>query len=79
MEEGSDNELDGPQEYTMKNKHLSSATDGIDAEINYVGSSTNQELQAYYEHVRTVRYILTKEQQQRPVQTKFDCFFKPAL
>jgi hypothetical protein len=57
------NELDGPKEFKIKTKHLSSATDGIDAEINYVGSSTNKELQAYYEQVRTMTYFLTQEQQ----------------
>jgi hypothetical protein len=52
------NELDGPKEFIIKAEYLSSATDGIDAEINCVGSSTNQELQAYCEQVRTVRYFL---------------------
>jgi len=55
------NELDGPKEFTIQTKHLSSATDGIDAEINYVGSSTNQELQDYYEQLRSVREILIPE------------------
>jgi hypothetical protein len=62
MEEGSDNELDEPQESTIRKKPLSSARNGINAVINYVGSSTNPELQAYYEHLRTVREILIKEQ-----------------
>jgi hypothetical protein len=31
------NELDGPKEFTIKKKHRSSVTGGIDAEINYVG------------------------------------------
>jgi hypothetical protein len=75
MEEESD-EL---QESTIKKKLLSSARNGIDAVINYVYSSTNQKLQQYYEHPRTVREILIKEQQQRSVQTKLDSFFKPAL
>jgi len=70
------NELDGPKEFTIKTEHLSCATDGIDAEINYVGSSTNQELQACYEQVRTVRYFLTKKQQPRSVQTKLDSIFR---
>lgn len=35
------NELDGPKEFTIQTKHLSSTTDGIDTEINYLGSSTN--------------------------------------
>jgi hypothetical protein len=69
MEEGSDNVLDEPQESTIKKKLLSSARDGIDAVINYVGSSANRELQAYYEHLRTVRKMLIKEQQQRSVKT----------
>jgi hypothetical protein len=47
--------------------------------INYVDSSANQKLQEYYEHLRTVREILIKEQQQRSVHTKLDSFFKPAL
>jgi hypothetical protein len=47
--------------------------------MNYVDSSTNPKLQEYYEHLRTVREILTKEQQQRSVQTKLDSFFKSAL
>jgi hypothetical protein len=33
----------------------------------------------YYEHLKTVREILIKEQQQRSVQTQLDSFFKPAL
>jgi hypothetical protein len=44
----------------------------------YVDCSTNQKLQGYYEHLRTVREILINEQQQRSVQTKLDSFFKPA-
>jgi hypothetical protein len=32
-----------------------------------------------FEHPRTVREILIKEQQQRSVQTKLDSFSKPAL
>jgi hypothetical protein len=47
--------------------------------IKYVVSSTNRELQACYEHLRTVREILIKEQQQRSVQTELNSFFKPAL
>jgi N-glycosylase/DNA lyase len=47
--------------------------------INYEDSTTNKILQDYYEHLRTVRKILIKEQQQRSVQTKLDSFFKPAL
>ena len=54
MEEGSDNELDEPQESTIKKKLLSSVRDGIDAVINYRGSSRNRELQAYCEHLRNM-------------------------
>jgi hypothetical protein len=74
MKEATDNELDKPREEV-----LSSTRDGTDAVINYVGSSTNQESQAYYKHPRTVRVILIKEQQQRSVHTVLDSFFKPAL
>jgi len=49
------------------------------AVINYVVSSTNRELQSCYKHLRTVREILIKEQQQRSVQTELNSFFKPAL
>jgi hypothetical protein len=79
MEEESGNELDERQEFTIKKKLLSSTRDGIDAVINYMDSSTNQKLQEYYEHLRTVREILIKEQQQRFVRTEVDSFFKPAL
>jgi hypothetical protein len=79
MAEGSANKLDGPEECTFKKKLRSSATDASDAIINYVGSSTNREFQAYYEHQRAVRAILIKEQQQRSLQTKLDSFLKPAL
>jgi hypothetical protein len=72
MEEESDNELDELQESTIKKKLLSFARDGIDAVISFVDSSTNQKLQEYYEHLRTVREILIKEQQQRSVQTKLN-------
>jgi hypothetical protein len=70
MEEESDNELDELQELAIKKKLLSSTSDGIDAVVSYVDSSKNKKLQEYYEHLRTVREILIKEQQQRSVQTK---------
>jgi hypothetical protein len=57
---------------------LISARDGIDAVISYVDSSTYENLQKYYEHLRTVRDILFKEQQPRSVQKKLDSFYKPA-
>jgi hypothetical protein len=79
MEEVSDDELVELQESTIKKKLLSSARDGIGAVINYVDSSTDHRLQECYEHLRTVREILIKEQQQRSVQVKLDSFFKPAL
>jgi hypothetical protein len=79
MEEESDDELDKLQLPTIKRKLLSSARDGIDAVINYVDSSTNKIFQEYYEHLRTVRGILIKEQQQRSVQTKLNSFFEHAL
>jgi hypothetical protein len=61
MEEGSNTELDESHESTMKKKLLRSARDGIDAVINYVGSSATRELQACYEHLKTVREFLIKE------------------
>jgi hypothetical protein len=61
MKEGPDNELDELQYSTIKKKLLSSSRDGNDAVINYVGSSTNQELQDYYEQLRPVRVILITE------------------
>ena len=78
MDEGSDNELDETQETTIKKKLLSSTRNGNDAVINFVGSSTNQELQAYeyYAHLRTSSEILIKEQHQRSVHQNFDNFFK---
>lgn len=72
VEEGSDNDLDEPQEYARRKKFLGLERDGIDVLINYVGCSTNRELQAYNEHLRIVREILFKEQQQRSL-------IKPAL
>jgi hypothetical protein len=74
-----DNELDEPQQCTIKKKLLRSARDGTDAVINYVDPSTNRELQAYYEQLRTVRETLNKEQQQRSVHTKHGSFLRPAL
>jgi hypothetical protein len=44
-----------------------------------VGSSTNRELQAYYEYLSTVREILIKGRQQRSGHTKLDGFLKPAI
>lgn len=79
MEERSENELNGSQELTIKNQLRNSAIDGISAVMNYVVSLTNQELQVYFEHLRTVRDIFVKEQQQRSVQAKLDSFFKPEL
>jgi hypothetical protein len=79
MEEESDKELDELQEFIIKKKSLSSARDGIHAVMIYVDSSTNQNLQEYYEHLRNVREILIKEQQARSVQAKLDGFCKPAL
>jgi hypothetical protein len=72
MEGESDNELDELQESAIKNKLFSSARNCIDAVINYIDTSTSKKLQEYYEHLRTVRDILNKEQQQRYVQTKLD-------
>ena len=67
MDERSDNELDETQETTTKKKHLSSTRNGKVVVINFVGSSKNQEMQAYYEHLRTVSEILIKELHQRSV------------
>lgn len=78
MEEGSDNELDEPKESIIKKNCLSSATDDLDHGISYVGCSTNRELQACYEHVRTMSEIVIKQQQQA-VQRELDTFFKPAV
>jgi hypothetical protein len=77
VEEGSDIELNEPQEFTIK--LLSSARDSVDAVISYLGSSTNRELQAYYEHLSTVREILINGQRQGSVYTELDGFLKPAL
>ena len=76
LEEGSDNEL---HEFTIKKKLLSCARNSVDAVISYVGSSTNRELQAYFEHLSTVREILIKGQQQMSVHAKLDGFLKRAL
>jgi hypothetical protein len=64
----------------MKNeKFCSQLSTYFRRHINFVDSSTNQKLQKYYEHLRTVREIIINEQQQRSVQKKLDNFFKPAL
>jgi hypothetical protein len=44
VEEGSDNQLDEPQEFTTIKKFLELGRNGIVVVINYVGSSTDQEL-----------------------------------
>jgi hypothetical protein len=44
VEEGSDNQLDEPQEFTTIKKFLSLGINGIVVVINYVASSTDQEL-----------------------------------
>lgn len=59
-EGGSDNELDELQELTIKKKLLSCIRDGIGAIINYVGSSRNGELHAYYENLQSVGKIVIK-------------------
>jgi hypothetical protein len=79
MDEESDNEPDEPQESTVKMKLLRSTRNCNDAVINFVGSSTNQELQAYYEHLTTVSEILIREQHQRSIHQNLDNFFKPTL
>jgi hypothetical protein len=63
----------------LRRSFLASQEMALMVVINYVESSTNKKLQEYFEHIRTVREILIKEQQQRSVQTKLDSFFKPAL
>jgi hypothetical protein len=78
-EEASDNEVGELQESTITKKLLSSARDGIDAVINYVDSPTTQKLQEYYEHLRTVREILIKEEQLMSIHINLDSSFKPAL
>jgi hypothetical protein len=86
VEERSDNKLDKSQESTIKNQIRNSAIDDIGVVINYVVYLTNQEFQAYYEHLRTVRDVFFKEEQQKSVQAKLDillfsanCFFKLEL
>ena len=69
--EDHNNELDEPQRSTIQNKLLRSARDGTDTVINYVGFSINSKLQANYEHVRTLREIITeKKHKHRNVQTQ---------
>jgi hypothetical protein len=79
MEEGSGDELDKPQESTIKKKLLSSARGWHWCGDKLRGLFNIQELQAHYKHLRTVREILIKEQQQTSVQTKCDGFSKSAL
>jgi hypothetical protein len=74
MEEGSDNEPDELETFTIKKKLLSSANDGINAVLNYVLSSRNQKLRTYCEHMRTVRGILIEEQQQMSLQEQLGSF-----
>jgi len=52
MQERYKNELDNPEESTFKRTLLSFARDDIDTVINYVGSTTNRELQANYESLK---------------------------
>ena len=78
MEEGSDNELDESLLSTMKKGFLGCTRDGTDVVISYVGSSTNRELQTYYEHLRIVREILIK-QHERFVSTELGGLFKSSL
>jgi hypothetical protein len=59
-EEISDNELDEPQESAIKKKFINSTKDGVDVAMNYVGYSINQEFQAYYVHLRSLREVLIK-------------------
>ena len=76
LEEGSDNEL---HEFTIKKKLLSCARNSVDAVISYVGSSINRELQTCYEHLRIVREILIKQQQEKSVSTELDSLFQSSL
>ena len=63
----------------VKNQLRKSAIDGISAVMNCAVSLTNQELQVYFEHLRTVRDIFVKEQQQKSFQAKLVSFFEPEL
>jgi hypothetical protein len=45
--------------------------------IQYVEQSANENVFAYYEHLRHLRHLLTEELSSKQIQQKINYFFKP--
>ncbi|KAK4329010.1 hypothetical protein Pmani_000611 [Petrolisthes manimaculis] len=66
---------DEEKEVAIKPK-MSLVRESIDILLNYVDLCDNYNIQGYYEHLRTLRELVIREQHKRGKQTKLDTFFK---
>ncbi|KAK4308671.1 hypothetical protein Pmani_019642 [Petrolisthes manimaculis] len=66
---------DEKKEVAIKPK-MSLVRESIDILLNYVDLCDNYNIQGYYEHLRTLRELVIREQHKRGKQTKLDAFFK---
>jgi len=64
------------EEEVVPKPKMSSVRESLDVLINYVDVCDNSTIQCYYEHLRTLRELVIREQYQRRKQLKLDTFFK---
>ncbi|KAK4328333.1 hypothetical protein Pmani_001254 [Petrolisthes manimaculis] len=72
---GEGSSSDKVEEVAIKPK-LSRVRESLDVLINYVDLCDSSNIQGYYEHLRTLRELVIREQYQRVKQSKLDTFFK---
>ena len=58
---------------------MADVRDGIDLLLRYVNTRSYREAKAYYNHLRSLREIIIREQYQALSQTRLDKFLKPAV
>jgi hypothetical protein len=56
---------------------VSEVKDHLNFVIQYVEQSANENVFAYYEHLRHLRQLLTEEISSKQTQQKINYFFKP--
>jgi ERCC4-type nuclease len=63
--------------YNGQLKKVSEVKNHLNFVIQYVEQSTNENVFAYYEHLRHLRQLLTEEISSKQTQQKINYFFKP--
>ena len=57
-------------------QQMSQVRDYIDTLIQYVDGTNDLDIQGFYEHLRTIRELIIRQQYQRGRQLMLDSFFK---